>query len=272
MHKEAILHYYASELEKERLDLDLFKLEGVRTKRVISRYIGHTSQNVVDIGGGAGYYAFWLQRQGHQVTLVDLSPTNIVLAEDYAKANDLSLTDIMRGDATSLELKSSTYSFALMSGPLYHLQDRSARIQALQEAYRVLEPGGTFLCTVCSRYAMLFFGLKYGHVFDPEFEEILNTGLQTGLHENDSANPEYWTTAYLHTPQEIQEEIEEAGFNFGKLHAVEGPGWVVAEGLDKEENSSRNETLHRVLDHVESNKDLLPFSRNIIATATKPNV
>ena len=74
MERDKIKKFYSTEMEKDRLELDLFKLEGIRTKEIIGRYLSKESLRIADIGGGAGYYAFWLQEKGHQVSLIDLSP------------------------------------------------------------------------------------------------------------------------------------------------------------------------------------------------------
>ena len=51
-----IREYYASGVEKNRLDQNYFKLEGIRTKEIISRYLNGPGLNILVVGGGAGYY------------------------------------------------------------------------------------------------------------------------------------------------------------------------------------------------------------------------
>ena len=62
--RDEIKKYYASEIEKDRLDQDHFKLEGIRTQQIIRRYLSPTPLNIIDVGGGAGFYAFWQQSLG----------------------------------------------------------------------------------------------------------------------------------------------------------------------------------------------------------------
>jgi len=80
MDKETIRSYYAGGVEKQRLVID--KLEGIRSKEIIERYLPSQKIDIIDIGGATGFYAFWLQQMGHRVTLLDLTPENI----DAAKA------------------------------------------------------------------------------------------------------------------------------------------------------------------------------------------
>ena len=122
--------------------MDIFMLEGIRTKEIISRYLVKDKMNIVDIGGGAGYYSFWLQEMGHQVTLVDLSPKNIDLARQHSLTTGIQLTRIQTGDAIALDFKEEEFDLVLLCGPLYHLTDKEERLKALSEAKRVLKPNG----------------------------------------------------------------------------------------------------------------------------------
>ena len=63
MEVDKIKKYYSNEIEKNRLDLEIFKLEAIRTKEIIGRYLSKENLSILDIGGGAGYYAFWLQEK-----------------------------------------------------------------------------------------------------------------------------------------------------------------------------------------------------------------
>ena len=73
MGRETIKDFYSNGTEKDRLEQESFQLEGMRTKKIIGRYLANQRMAIADIGGGAGHYAFWLQSIGHGVTLVDLS-------------------------------------------------------------------------------------------------------------------------------------------------------------------------------------------------------
>ena len=85
MNSDAVKTFYSSGIEKDRLNLDIFRLEGLRTKEIIDKFLTKQALNILDVGGGTGFYSFWLTRLGHHVSLVDLSPRNIELADQYAK-------------------------------------------------------------------------------------------------------------------------------------------------------------------------------------------
>ena len=114
----------------------------------------------------------------------------------------------------------------LSLGPLYHLPERSNPIRALRETRRVLTKGGTVFCAVISRFAPLLDGLRQGLLSDPEFRATAQKDLKDGKHLNPKEVPQYFTTAYMHKPEELPEEIEGAGLRHLKTVGLEGPAWL----------------------------------------------
>jgi ubiquinone/menaquinone biosynthesis C-methylase UbiE len=113
----------------------------------------------------------------------------------------------------------------LLFGPLYHLTDAADRQQALAEADRVLRPGGRVLAMAVSRFASLLDGLYEGWLGDPVFRPIVDQDLADGQHRNPDPvdRPEFFTTAYFHTPDGLAAVIERAGFTDVTVYGVEGP-------------------------------------------------
>jgi ubiquinone/menaquinone biosynthesis C-methylase UbiE len=269
MNTDAITTFYSSGGEKDRLTLDIFRLEGLRTKEIILRFLTRQALNILDVGGGAGFYAFWLTRLGHNVSLVDLSPTNIELADEYAKQHQLLLQHCEIGDATSLNFPDDQFDIVLLLGPLYHLTEEKERIKALTEAKRVLKSGGILLAAVISRYASLIDGLKRNLINDDHFEKILINDLQTGIHLNETGHPEYFTTAFFHTPVQIKNEIIKSDLKFEKLVAIESVGWIVDDFDEISKNERYMNKIQGIVNIVESNEDLISMSPHIMAIARK---
>jgi len=46
-------------------------------------------------------------------------------------------------------------------------------------------------------------------------------------HRNPTGRPEWFTTAYLHLPEEVRDEVVEAAFEVEALVGIEGPVWVL---------------------------------------------
>lgn len=269
MNRNKIRDFYAHKIEATRLEQEAFKLEGIRTKEIIERYLKKSNLQILDVGGGTGYYSFWLQGKGHFVTLIDLSPINIELARNHAQATSRSLSKVDTGDAVDLSFINDHFDLVLLLGPLYHLTDRSERVKALAEARRVLKPGGTLLCAIISRYASLCDGFIRDLVLDNQFFQILQNDLQTGIHLNETNNMEYFTDAYFHMPKEIITEIAEGGLTFEKLIAIESFGWFVKNINEKLNIPSYMEKLLSIIRKVEEDENLIAMSPHIMAIAHK---
>ena len=200
------------------------KLELARTLELLDRFIPPPPADVLDVGGGPGVYATIFSERGYRVRLVDLLPLHV----EHARAEGI---DAVLGDARALEEADETYDVALLLGPLYHLTERIDRVRALREAHRVLRPGGMLAAAAISRIASLLDGLKYGRLSDPTFLAIAERDLRDGQHRNpDPAHVGWFTTAFFHRAEELDEEIREAGFTLEDVFGVEGPAyWFEAE-------------------------------------------
>lgn len=87
-----------------------------------------------------GVYASWLAEQGHSVHLIDPVPRHVAEAEAAAKAQPEHPFTAALGEARSLDAADATHDSVLLMGPMYHLVERSDRLQALGEALRVVRP------------------------------------------------------------------------------------------------------------------------------------
>jgi SAM-dependent methyltransferase len=121
------------------------------------------------------------------------------------------------------------YDATLMLGPLYHLQNSEDRAKAFAEAVRATRPGGTVVAAAISRFAPLIDGLKRRLLDDPTFRSIVERDLEEGLHRNPdvTGRPDWFTTAYMHHPDELRAEAFEAGLHDITLVAVEEPAWIL---------------------------------------------
>ena len=98
--------------------------------------------DVADLGCGEGYLTVETARWARQVTAVDRSPG--VLARARALAARKKCTNITwkRGELEKLPIESQTMDVALLSQALHHAAEPA---QALEEAVRILKPGGRLL-------------------------------------------------------------------------------------------------------------------------------
>ena len=83
--KEAIRDHYDADPQKEwdRLKIK-HPYEKYITIRMMERYI-RPGDTILDIGGGPGHYSVYWAKQGHEVTLLDLSGENVRFAKKKAR-------------------------------------------------------------------------------------------------------------------------------------------------------------------------------------------
>jgi ubiquinone/menaquinone biosynthesis C-methylase UbiE len=215
-----IIEFYTSGYDEEaRLSSKAHGvLEFARTQELLRRYLPDAPASVLDVGGGPGTHARWLVADGYSVHLIDPVERHLRQARSSCSCT------VELGDARSLTTADQSYDTALLLGPLYHLPDRTDRLQALHEARRVLRPGGMLAAAVISRHAALL-DLAATDRLRPE--AVMQAVLDTGL--NDPAHG--FTTAYFHTAEELTSEMTEAGFTDVRLYGVEGPLWFVLKGI-----------------------------------------
>jgi SAM-dependent methyltransferase len=225
---EEIRAYYEAGLERDRLAQGYSRIELVRTQELLSRHLPAPPAKVLDVGGGPGAYAAWLADGGYEVKLVDATPLHVQQALELAAGR----FDAAEGDARRLDEPDGSYDFVLLLGPLYHLLEREDRLAALGEARRVLRPGGLLAAAAISRFASLLDGLLRD-LLDVDGWALVQRDLADGKHLPEG-NHALFTNAYFHRPEELQAEVEAAGFHVEGFFGVEGPGWVRAESLDDE--------------------------------------
>lgn len=227
---DEIRAYYEAGVELDRVSQGYSRIEFARTKEIVGRFLPSPPARVLDVGGGPGAYADWLAGEGYEVRLVDPVPLHVQQATERADGR----FGVAEGDARDLDEADASYDVVLLLGPLYHLIERSDRLTALAEAYRVLRPGGLLAAAAISRFDSLLDGLLSGHLRDAEGWAVVEQDLAHGKHRPPRDRSGLFTTAYFHRPQELRAELEESGFAVEDVFGVEGPGWLLEEHLDDE--------------------------------------
>ena len=262
-------HYDLIE-EKDRLSSGVGLLEKERTKQIILRYLDKRPAIILDAGGAAGVYSFWLADLGHDVHLGDASPKHIQQAKQINETAKLKLASIALIDARDLsQYADDSMDCILLFGPLYHLVERNERWQALTECHRVLKKKGKLLAAGINRYASLYDGLTRGLVDDPYFLEILKADLKDGQHRNPQNHPDYFTTTIFQLPTEMEEEIKEARFSLVNAHAVEGPLWMINNFDQRWTNETKRKQMLGILDLLEQQQVSLLTTHHYIIVAEK---
>jgi ubiquinone/menaquinone biosynthesis C-methylase UbiE len=267
---DEIQKHYESVDEAGRLDHTENEIEKVRTQELLAWYLPPPPADILDLGGGAGVYAFWLAERGYQVNLIDGTPRHIEQARAAAQqAGAYPLASIEVGDARQLALEDNSFDGVLLFGPLYHLTKRGDRITALRETLRVLRPGGVLMAASINRFASTIAGMLEGLVNDETFTPIYEQDLRDGQHRNPTDNTAFFTTAYFHYPQELIDELLESGFRFEALLAVEGPARLTKNFAEQWGIPEMRERILKIVRHVEAEPTLWGVSAHIMAIGKK---
>ncbi len=155
---EAIRRYYGDNPQKEwdRLKIK-HPYEKYITVRMMDRYL-RPQDAILDIGGGPGHYAIHYARQGHAVTLLDLSEENVRFAKKKARQYGVRITALQGNTLDLSAFADNRFDAVFLMGPLYHLMNEENRIRAIEEAKRVLKTGGYLFCS----WILMFGGVIYG--------------------------------------------------------------------------------------------------------------
>lgn len=96
--------------------------------------------HVIEFGCGEGRDAIFLAKQGFNVTAIDIAPSAINQAQEWAMQEKVQV-HFEVGDIINLEhISGATYDLAVNVGCLHIIIDEDARLKHLREASRILKP------------------------------------------------------------------------------------------------------------------------------------
>ncbi|CEN77600.1 class I SAM-dependent methyltransferase [Paraclostridium sordellii] len=187
-----IKKYYEGYDEDNRLIKDnSHSIEFITTTKYLDKYISKESK-ILEVGAATGRYSFYYAKKGCEVTALELSENHIEIMKNKQKENELKL-DIIQGNALDLsKLKNEYYDFVLLLGPMYHLTTKEDRTKCVEEALRVLKPGGIITVAYINRFA------HFVDMVNRDKEEIKSKELQNilknGVEFENQSNYFYFST------------------------------------------------------------------------------
>ncbi len=98
--------------------------------------------SVADLGAGEGMISQLLARRAQQVWCIDNSPRMVEVGTELARKNGLANLTYKLGDIEAVPLPDRSVDLAILSQALHHAQHPQ---RAVQEAHRILKPGGELL-------------------------------------------------------------------------------------------------------------------------------
>ena len=162
---------------------------------------------IADLGAGEGLISQLLAHRARQVWCIDNSPRMVEVGTELARKNGLANLTYKLGDIEHVPLPDKSVDLAILSQALHHARHPQA---AVNEAYRILRPGGRVLILDLNEhtferarelYADIWLGFKesalhgflkkagFQHVevaavaketTEPFFETLLSSGAKVG--------------------------------------------------------------------------------------------
>jgi ubiquinone/menaquinone biosynthesis C-methylase UbiE len=265
--RHEVIGHYEGIREEDRISSGLGQLELLRVQEVLLRHLPAPPARVLDVGGGTGIHASWLAERGDIVHVIDLTPRHVERVR--SELGGLGVT-AEEGDARTLNVPENSFDVVLVFGPMYHLTTIEDRQLALREAVRAGRPGGLIAVGAINRFASLFDGLARGFLFDADFRKIVERDLAEGQHRNPDNRPHWFTTAYLHEPEQLRGELEGVGLDVVELVGLEGlAAWLNNLGEQWETDDGRESILFAART-IESTPSLLGLSAHLLAIARAP--
>lgn len=206
-----VINYYNKFDEWGRLDRE--PIEFQVNWHYIKKHLP-IAADVLDNGAGPGKYSIELAKEGYNVTLTDITPKLVELAEK--RAHELELTAHFNGfhvsDARELNhLKNEQFNASLMLGPMYHLQEENDRIKAIRELNRVTKKDGIVFVAMMSRFRHILTSLQFPDQWKPndQIDQILCFSETGSFNHKDEGR---FTGAYYFNIEDIKPFMETHGF------------------------------------------------------------
>lgn len=151
-------------------ELSQYRFEKLNYLPKVVDFCGFSGKKLLEIGCGLGIDLIQFAKGGAEVTGVDLSSTAIALAKKYFSLENIpGHFKVMNGEA--LQFPDASFDVVYCHGVLQYTANPEKMIQ---EAFRVLTPGGMFIGMVYNRKGWLYafskwFRVKLEHQDAPVF-------------------------------------------------------------------------------------------------------
>ena len=226
--------YYNKFNEEKRLDSRHGQVEFITSMKYIHKFLEIFEQDkekseikILDVGAATGRYSVPLAEEGYDVSAVELVKHNLARLKQKSSA-----VKAYQGNAMKLKrFEDNTFDLVLVFGPMYHLHEKEEKLKALQEAKRVVKPGGVILVAyIMNEYSVITYAFKEKHI-----KEGIEKGmLDKTYHCTKSANELY---SFVRT-EDIEELNQEVGLSRIQVVAADGAANYirpVLNALDEEE-------------------------------------
>ena len=276
----AVLAYYESGREYNRLRKDIGLIEFERTKEILLESLPKPPAVIYDIGGAYGEYSWWLASLGYEVHLFDLSETNIRLSGELAKEyKGVSLASSEVADARNIPRPDKSADAVLLMGPLYHITGYDERIKAIKESFRLLKNDGLLFSAALTPYSVLLYNItvyspfgenRSAYLEDPDFISMVERELDDGCHVNpDKKFYDGLGSSHLHTSKALKAELEEGGFSDSEVHGIMGGAWLARDIDELWKNEASRKALMNTVRLLDGHEEIMGLSGHLLAVSRR---
>ncbi|MGI9278043.1 MAG: class I SAM-dependent methyltransferase [Endozoicomonas sp.] len=225
---DLIAQYTHADEDSRLVRQNIARMEFDTTTHLMEKYIPQGTQ-ITEVGAATGRYSLHYAAQGISVNAVELVPDQVEILTRKSQEQQINLS-IYESSATDLSfIDSDSQDVVLILGPFYHLQKESDRQQAMAEAYRVLKPGGVVAVAYISRHFVA--GLFAQHFPELITPDVLSELSEQGLVSHEAAD-QFFRVGYFCTPEEIEQRVQQPGFELLEHAATDGYGRYVSNGVN----------------------------------------
>ena len=156
MNEKELINYYNKHNEEKRLLTKHANIEFITAIKYIKDYL-KDGYKILDVGAGTGRYSLELQRDGYDVTAVELVKHNLRYIEKKG-------IKCYQGNAIDLSrFEDNSFDMVLLFGPMYHLLTMEEKVKALEEAKRVSKKY-IFISYCMNEFAVIYHGFMEGYI------------------------------------------------------------------------------------------------------------
>jgi len=244
------------------------RIEYVITAHVIGRHLPPDRPlRILDAGGGPGRYTIDLAKQGHRMTLLDLSPNLLHLAREKIARMGPEIEErveaVIEGSITDLSRFADGEFDAVLclGGPLSHVIDREDRKQAIAELRRVAKPAAPIFISVMNKLGAYRSAVQWPDWFPGAFPRLVDGSIGV---VGPGAAP-----TWFFMPEEFCEVLIAGGLTVDHLYGCNGIGAHLDEDnllnlmADEQRWPAWRDVLLKTCDHP----NVLGVSNHILAVS-----
>ncbi len=196
------------------------QIEFFVTMHFLTKYLPEKGL-ILDAGGGPGGYTIELAKLGYDVTLLDLAPEMLKMAERKISRAGVkkSVKQIVEGSIEDLSMfTDETFDSVLCLGaPLCHILNPQRREKAVKELLRVAKKEAPIFASVISRLGLLkTLLIEFQHEIHYAKHHLEVGNYVPGVHG------EGFTAAHWFQPEELRHLFEAQGLKVFEMAGLEG--------------------------------------------------